>query len=82
MPVDFCSNFVLQHQDQVYVQKVQANIEERFEVKRRLQCKSFDWFLDNVYPEFRDILDRQYGDAYRKLVPTGPTKQGYMRYEA
>lgn len=31
--------------------QVMANISERVELRRRLACKSFAWFLDNVWPE-------------------------------
>jgi len=30
--------------------QVLANITERVELRKRLDCKSFEWFLENVWP--------------------------------
>ena len=30
-----------------------GNLQSRLELKRKLQCKGFGWFLENVYPELK-----------------------------
>ena len=35
-----------------------GNITDRINLRKNLQCKSFQWYLDNVYPEKDYLLDR------------------------
>lgn len=43
-------------------EKVMANISDRKRLREQLQCKNFEWFLDNVWPEhFFPKSDRFFG---------------------
>lgn len=34
-----------------------GDLTERFELKQRLKCRNFRWFLENVYPESNMLMD-------------------------
>ncbi|XP_034375272.1 inactive polypeptide N-acetylgalactosaminyltransferase-like protein 5 [Arvicanthis niloticus] len=46
---EYKENFFLQRPSLIYVSC--GNISERVELRKRLGCKSFQWYLDNIFPE-------------------------------
>jgi len=34
-----------------HIQGEYGDVTERRELRKRLKCKSFDWFIKNIYPE-------------------------------
>lgn len=39
---------------------MRGNVSERSELRRRLQCRSFQWYIDNVFPE--SLYAKKYTD--------------------
>ncbi|XP_006988433.3 inactive polypeptide N-acetylgalactosaminyltransferase-like protein 5 isoform X1 [Peromyscus maniculatus bairdii] len=51
---EYKDNFFLQRPHLKYVSY--GNISERVELRKRLGCKSFQWYLDNIFPELEPIV--------------------------
>ncbi|XP_055496989.1 polypeptide N-acetylgalactosaminyltransferase 16 [Leucoraja erinacea] len=59
------------------VGKAYGNVADRQELRRRLQCKSFQWYLANIYPElripekevFEMVVIRQNGKCLEQQTP-------------
>lgn len=46
---------------------MRTNVDERKQLRKKLRCKSFRWFLKNVYPESTLNLERIHFGLVRKL---------------
>ncbi|XP_078089752.1 polypeptide N-acetylgalactosaminyltransferase 16-like [Mustelus asterias] len=59
------------------VGKAYGNIADRVQLRKKLQCKSFQWYLENVYPELRipekeiseTVVVRQRGRCMQSQAP-------------
>ncbi|CAH7156335.1 inactive polypeptide N-acetylgalactosaminyltransferase-like protein 5 [Phodopus roborovskii] len=51
---EYKDNFFLQRPSLKYVSY--GNITERVELRKRLGCKSFQWYLDNIFPELEPFI--------------------------
>ncbi|KAJ8948065.1 hypothetical protein NQ314_008494 [Rhamnusium bicolor] len=60
--MDDWANFYFKYNEQARQVKDQQNITSRMELRQRLKCKSFEWYLDNVWPQhFFPKEDRFFG---------------------
>ncbi|XP_063049321.1 polypeptide N-acetylgalactosaminyltransferase 18 [Engraulis encrasicolus] len=54
-----------------------GDVSERRELRRRLQCRSFNWYMKNIYPELRSYMDMEaYGALKNSLKPELCLDQG------
>ncbi|KAF7273830.1 hypothetical protein GWI33_013480 [Rhynchophorus ferrugineus] len=49
--LDEWSNFYFKYNEQARSMKEDQNVSSRMELKKRLKCRSFEWYLDNVWPQ-------------------------------
>ncbi|XP_074032189.1 polypeptide N-Acetylgalactosaminyltransferase 3 [Leptinotarsa decemlineata] len=60
--MDEWANFYFKYNEQARSVKDDQNITSRLELKKRLQCKNFEWYLDNIWPQhFFPKKDRFFG---------------------
>lgn len=67
--LDQYSTLLTQHFSKEFVARERPDLQARVDLRKELKCKSFDWWLDTVYPEFRTTLKNQYKEKYDVLVP-------------
>ncbi|XP_061827521.1 polypeptide N-acetylgalactosaminyltransferase 5 [Nerophis lumbriciformis] len=54
-----------------------GNLTEQIELRNRLKCKSFKWYLDNVYPEMDSPLVKAKGLVFNRGLRKCLTLQNY-----
>lgn len=60
--MDEWANFYFKFNDAARKIKGEQNVTDRLQLRKRLQCKNFEWYLDNVWPQhFFPKRDRFFG---------------------
>lgn len=49
--LDQYANLFFKFNEHARLMKSEQNVTSRIELRKRLKCKSFDWYLDNVWPQ-------------------------------
>lgn len=49
--LDQYANLFFKFNEHARSMKNEQNVTSRIELRKQLQCKSFDWYLDNVWPQ-------------------------------
>lgn len=60
--MDEWADFYFKYNPEARKAKERQNVTERIQLRKRLNCKSFEWYLDNIWPEhFFPKSDRFFG---------------------
>uniref|UniRef100_A0A1W7RB57 Polypeptide N-acetylgalactosaminyltransferase n=1 Tax=Hadrurus spadix TaxID=141984 RepID=A0A1W7RB57_9SCOR len=55
--------------------KEYGDITDRIALRKRLQCKSFEWYMKNIYPELSPPLPKSEREKIKKKFENGKNKQ-------
>ncbi len=58
-----------------------GSIEERVQLRNRLKCQSFDWYLRNVYPELFPNHAQPPNQPYFSAMPVVTEKSTVEKYQ-